>query len=100
MFVHNVYFWLKNPENKEDGAKLAAGIKGMFGIDLIRTSYIGKCMPSQRDVVDSTYSYHLSLNFDNKEKHDAYQVHPTHMEFIENCAHLWKKVQVYDSESI
>ncbi|MDB5240049.1 MAG: stress responsive alpha-beta barrel protein, partial [Spirosoma sp.] len=31
--------------------------------------------------------------------HDAYQVHPVHLEFVAECAHLWNRVQIYDAVS-
>ncbi|MEC7471585.1 MAG: Dabb family protein, partial [Pseudomonadota bacterium] len=29
----------------------------------------------------------------------AYQTHPLHVKFVEQCSHLWSKVVVYDSVS-
>lgn len=35
--------------------------------------------------------------FENVEAQNQYQVHPLHVAFVENCAHLWERVVVYDS---
>ena len=35
--------------------------------------------------------------FDDVEGQNAYQVHPIHQKFVEDCSHLWRKVTVFDS---
>jgi len=42
----------------------------------------------------------LLTTFNDEAGHDYYQIAPIHLEFIKNCAHLWDKVLIYDSESI
>ena len=32
--VHHVFFWLKNPDSREDLAKLIAGLRTLAGIDV------------------------------------------------------------------
>jgi hypothetical protein len=43
--------------------------------------------------------FHVSLNtvFSDRAAHDAYQVNPRHVEFIENNKSNWKQVRVFDS---
>ncbi len=98
-FIHNVYFWLNNPDNAEEAAQLEAGINSLSKIKLVKDYHLGKPAPTDRPVIDNTYSYHLMLVFDNLEDQNAYQVDPTHKKFVENCENLWKKVQVYDSDA-
>ena len=55
--------------------------------------------PSHRPVVDQTYQVAINVVFSSKKAQDDYQVHPLHVEFVEqifkpNC----KKVVVYDFE--
>ena len=33
MFIHHVYFWLKNPESKEDFAKLVKGLEALSKVE-------------------------------------------------------------------
>jgi Stress responsive A/B Barrel Domain len=33
--IHHVFFWLKNPDSKEDLAKLIAGVKSLSKIDTV-----------------------------------------------------------------
>jgi hypothetical protein len=38
--------------------------------------------------------------FNDAAGQKVYQDHPIHMEFVKNCAHLWKKVLVYDAQDV
>lgn len=98
-FVHNVYFWLANPSQKEDATALKKGIHTLSEVGTIRDFHLGKPASTDRSVIDNTYSYHLMLSFDNLEDQNSYQNDPIHLQFVEDCQHLWKKVQVYDSDS-
>lgn len=97
LFVHHVYFWLNNPGNKEDQAKLLEGVKTLTGIECIAATHIGVPADTHREVIDITYALSWLALFDTKEDQDAYQVHPIHLKFVENYSHLWTKVIVYDS---
>jgi hypothetical protein len=96
--AHHVFFWLKNPESKEDLAKLLAGLRTLEKIETIRKLHIGvPASTEKRDVVDSSYSASELMFFDDTAGQKIYQDHPIHQKFIENCSHLWEKVVVYDS---
>jgi hypothetical protein len=96
--VHHVYFWLKNRNSKEDLNQLLAGLKTLEKIESVRKIHIGvPASTEQRAVVDSSYSASELIFFDDIAGQDIYQVHPIHKKFIDQCAHLWEKVVVYDS---
>lgn len=99
MFVHNVFFWLKEKDNEEAQKALLAGIKTLEGIESIESVYIGTPAATRRPVIDSSYSFAEILVFADEAAHDVYQVHPLHTKFVEDCAHLWEKVVIYDVES-
>jgi len=99
--AHHVFFWLKNPESKEDLAKLLAGLRTLEKIETIRKLHIGvPASTEKRDVVDSSYSASELMFFDDTAGQKIYQDHPIHQKFIENCSHLWEKVVVYDSMDV
>jgi hypothetical protein len=99
--VHHVFFWLKNPNSKEDLAKLLAGIRGLAQIETVRSIHVGvPASTEKRDVVDNSYSASELLTFDDVAGQDAYQVHPLHKKFVAECSHLWNKVVVYDSLAV
>lgn len=96
--MHQVFFWLKNPESKEDAEKLIAGLKTLRGIDLIKRLHIGvPARTVKRDVVDNSYQVSELMFFESVEDQDAYQTHTIHKQFVENYSHLWTRVVVYDS---
>ncbi len=99
MFVHTVFFWLAHPESQSDREALQAGIESLKGINHISVAYIGKPANTRRPVIDHSYDFSATFVFADEAAHDAYQVHPVHLEFVAECAHLWNRVQIYDAVS-
>jgi stress responsive alpha/beta barrel protein len=99
-FVHHVYFWLKNPGNKEDLDKLIAGLRKLSAVKTIRQFHIGKPADTNRDVIDRSYSLSWLVLFDNGADQANYQNDPIHLKFVEECSSLWQKVTVYDSINV
>jgi hypothetical protein len=96
--VHHALFWLKNPESKEDRAKLVAGVKTLAKIKTVKELRVGVVASTEkREVVDNSWAVSELMFFDNLEGQAAYQTDPIHLEFIKNCGHLWEKVIVYDA---
>ena len=99
--VHHVFFWLKNPDSKEDLAKLLAGLQTLRKIETIRKINIGvPASTEKRDVVDNSYHASELMFFDDLAGQKIYQDHAIHQKFIADCSHLWEKVIVYDSMDV
>jgi hypothetical protein len=97
MLVHQVYFWLKEPLNEEARTQLKAGLDQLLTIETIHSGHVGTpAATTARDVVDHSYTFAYHTTFDSLQDHEVYQTHPVHLEFVNNCQHLWEKVQVYD----
>ena len=100
--LHSVYFWLENPNSTVDRAAFEAAIQKLIitnpqGL----SSYLGKPASTEtREVVDNSYTYAYIMTFANRETEAAYQSDPTHLRFIDEAKHLWKKVVVYDAVPI
>jgi len=97
LFVHHVYFWLENPNSVEDKTALLEGLKKLSKVPSIQQFHIGTAAATNREVIDTTYALSWLAIFESAEDQDAYQVDPIHLEFVDTCKHLWKKVVVYDS---
>jgi hypothetical protein len=97
VFIHHVYFWLAEPGNAEHKQRLIEGLKKLSTVNTIKEFYIGKPASTSREVIDSSYSVSWCLFFANAADQDSYQVDPIHLRFVDECKHLWKKVQVYDT---
>ncbi len=96
-FVHTVFFWLKNPDNKEDRQAFEKSIhKFISSSKYTKTNFIGVPAMTPREVVDNSYTYSLIVTFDSKEEQDKYQEEDVHLLFIEESKDLWNKVIVYD----
>ena len=99
-FVHQVYFWLKNPDSTEDLNKLIEGLKKLSKVKTIEMFHIGKPAGTSREVIDGSYSVSWLNTFKDRAAQDSYQVDPIHLEFIEECSPLWERVLVYDAVDI
>ncbi len=97
IFIHNVYFWLKNGDNHADRNALVAGLEKLSGCSSIKQFHIGIPAATSRDVIDGSYAISWCLFFASKQDQDSYQTDPIHLQFIEDCCYLWSKVVVYDS---
>ena len=96
--VHHVFFWLKNPQSKEDLAKLLAGLRTLAKIESVRGAHFGvPASTEKRDVVDNSFSASEILFFDDTAGQKTYQDHPIHKQFVADCSHLWERVVVYDA---
>jgi hypothetical protein len=100
MHIHTVFFWLK--EN------VSISERSLFGKELDRLTLdpevqqrrIGKPASTNRDVIDSSYDFGISLCFEDLDSHDRYQAGNAHLEFLRKCQDLWERVQVYDMNEV
>ncbi|MDQ6480783.1 Dabb family protein [Dyadobacter sp. LHD-138] len=97
VFIHHVLFYLKDPSNAQDEAKLLEGLKKLAKVPQIKYVNIGKPAPTSRSVIVKDYTFSWMCIFDNIIEEELYQTHPIHDEFRNNYAHLWEKVVIYDS---
>jgi hypothetical protein len=96
--VHHVFFWLKNPQSKEDLARLLEGLRTLTKIETVRGAHFGvPASTEKRDVVDNSFSASEMLFFDDLAGQKTYQDHAIHKQFVADCSHLWERVVVYDA---
>ena len=100
MFIHHVYFWLKNPASQDDHHQLLQGLQSLRQIEPKVLLHIGVPAGTSREVIDGSYSFSELFLFETAADQDAYQVHPIHQQFIKDYGHLWEKVVVYDSVNV
>jgi hypothetical protein len=96
--AHIVFFTLTE-SNDANRAKLIAGCKKYLENHQGVTHFsVGVNAPEYaRDVNDRDYDVALHLVFATANDQDTYQTHPRHLEFINECKPLWKRVRVFDS---
>jgi hypothetical protein len=97
IFIHHVFFWLKNPDSEADLAALRQGLQKLTKVKTIKDFHIGQPANTNRTVIDRSYSLSWFLLFANEADEESYQTDPIHLNFVKECSHLWNKVVVYDS---
>jgi len=97
MFIHTVYFWLKEGTPESAREQL---IKDCYtylkAVPTVKQLWAGKPAMTPREVVDNSYGVGLTVVLDDSPGHEVYQKHPSHLVFIERNKEIWKRVQVYD----
>ncbi len=99
MFIHSVYFWLKPELTDTEKEQFWAGVRSLTTIESVRHGYVGTPAATDRPIIDRSYSCALIVIFDDDAGHEAYQVHPVHDKFRDECAPFWTKVLIYDAVS-
>ena len=96
--AHQVYFWLKNPEDRQ---KLIDGVNTLKKIKTVRQIHVGIVAGTEkRDVIDTSWGLSLLLFFDDIAGEAIYQTDPIHLDFVKNYSSLWTKVVIYDAEMV
>lgn len=98
--MHQVYYWLKNPDNEMDKQKLVAGLHELVTVKQIKYSHIG--MPQVFMADDPLKNYHISLLmvFDEPSGIDEYHKDDIHQKFVKECGGLWSKIIKFDALSV
>jgi hypothetical protein len=100
MLIHSVFFWLKRGVTPAKRSRFPAAVRRLAAIPTVGKIYVGPpAKLAKRDVTERGFDLALTIIFKNAAAHDAYQVHPIHVAFVERNKALWAKVQVFDSKA-
>ncbi|MBI1374022.1 MAG: Dabb family protein [Phycisphaera sp.] len=97
MFVHSVHFWLKPDLSDDDKRQFLDGARSLLTCPTVKKGFLGVPADTDRPIIERSHSYTLIAAFDDKAGHDAYQVHPIHDKFREECEKCWNRVLIFDS---
>ena len=98
MFVHMVFFWLKDEYNEEQRAAFRKGVESLLTCPSVSTGYVGTPASTNRPIIDRSYDLSLVVVLEGLPEHDAYQVDPIHLKFVEEFKDYWEKVVIYDAD--
>ncbi|NLF29775.1 MAG: Dabb family protein [Planctomycetes bacterium] len=99
MLVHSVYFWLKDNLSDADRARFHAGLEGLAKVDAVRALYVGTpAATARRPVIDDSYTFALTVIFDDLAGQDAYQADPIHQDFVRTFSATWTRIVIYDAD--
>lgn len=100
MLVHTVLFWLHKNLQGDEITEFRVGLETLRYIESLEAIYIGspaETKPRPR-IILSTYDFCLTTIFKDIKAHDAYQVDPRHVAFLERFSSYWKRVRIYDAD--
>lgn len=101
MIIHQVYFWLKRPGHIEDRDRLIAGLRRLADVEQVAQLSIGiPAATEARDVVDASFDVSEQMRFHSLADQKAYQDHPLHQQFVDECSALWARVIVFDTVEV
>lgn len=94
---HVVVCWLNKPGNEEARHKVIDVSRGFSAIPGVICVRAGRVIPSEREIVDSSFDVAIYLSFENEQKLFEYLNHPIHKKAVEKTLKpLVRKVVVYD----
>lgn len=95
---HFVLFWLKPQLTKTEILDFANFFESLKAIKLIKTLHYGLAANTpNREVTDNSFTYSLTITFDNIEDHNAYQEDKVHLDAVEKFSKNWYRVVVHDT---
>lgn len=94
---HIVLVWLKADTAPEVRAQITEASKELRQIPGIRDLQVGTAIPSERPIVDDSFSLGLYMRFDSVADMNAYLTDPKHVEFVDTQVRPYlEKLVVYD----
>jgi hypothetical protein len=100
MLAHHVYFTLHDNAPQKCGQLIDACKKYLTDHPGTVFFSAGVLTPDlAREVNDRDFDIALSVVFESRADHDAYQIAPRHKEFIEQHKASWKTVRIFDSDA-
>ena len=97
---HVVCVWLKDHGGEQKRDQLIATGKALAKIPGIVRLSAGRCMPSDRPIVDSSYDVAYVMEFRDAAAMKAYVTHPDHESAVRMVLKpLARKVVVYDFQA-
>jgi len=101
MLSHSVFFSLHDSSPEAVQALLGACetyLNDHPGVTYFAVGTLNREL--SRPVNDMAFDVALHVVFDSKASHDAYQVAPRHLQFIEECKPNWKQVRIFDADLV
>lgn len=96
MFVHSVYFWLREELSKEQLTAFRRGLESLAAVEVAEAVHVGTAAGTDRPVIDRSYSFGLVVMLRDRKAHDVYQDHPVHRRFVQEFSTFWTRIVIYD----
>lgn len=100
MLIHAVFFTLKDASDEARRALIESAETHLTGHPGTAFFAVGTRVPDlARPVNDAEFDVALTVVFESRADHDAYQVAERHETFIASQKANWAAVRVFDSET-
>jgi hypothetical protein len=94
---HVVLFWLNDPSDRQGWSRMEEACLSFRSIPGVESVAVGRALPSDRPVVDSSFDLGVVITFRNPEALGRYLKNPIHQEALKTLVKpLVKRMQVYD----
>lgn len=98
VYFHNLFFWLRKDLSEAEVKDFENFFEGLKKLPYQKNLRYGKpANSSPRTVLDSTYTYNGSMEFDSLEELEAYGKLPEHLALVKKYKPLFEKMLVYDT---
>ena len=98
--AHQVFFTLKDRTDEATQKLIAECREYLTGHDGLVDFAVGQREADYQRPVNADYDVALHTVFADRPAHDAYQIAPRHLTFVERNKQDWATVRVFDSNLI
>ncbi|GEJ48003.1 Dabb family protein [Chryseobacterium sp. ON_d1] len=98
MYFHYLLFWLRKDLSESEVKEFENFFEGLKKLPYQKNLRYGKpAASSPRSVLDSTFTYNASMEFDSLEELEAYGKLPEHLALVQQYKPFFERMQVYDT---
>ncbi|MCX8534166.1 Dabb family protein [Chryseobacterium luquanense] len=98
VYAHNLFFWLRKDLSAAEVKNFENFFEGLKKLPYQKNLRYGKpAGSSPRTVLDSTYTYNGSMEFETLEELEAYGKLPEHLALVQKYKPFFEKMLVYDT---
>lgn len=98
MYFHYLLFWLRKDLSESEVKEFENFFEGLKKLPYQKNLRYGKPAASTpRSVLDSTFTYNASMEFDTLEELEAYGKLPEHLVLVQKYKPFFERMLVYDT---
>ncbi|MGG1924600.1 Dabb family protein [Chryseobacterium sp. NRRL B-14798] len=98
VYFHYLLFWLRKDLSESEVKEFENFFEGLKKLPYQKNLRYGKpAASSPRSVLDSTFTYNASMEFDSLEELEAYGKLPEHLALVQKYKPFFDRMLVYDT---
>jgi len=95
--AHVAMIWLNDGMSSEQISEIIDQTNVLSSIAVVQDLKIGKPVPSEKKTVDDSFTFAISMSFENEAALKQYMVDDTHHDYVQSVLKpALKKVVIYD----